>query len=897
MRRHKLRKWSWAILAILLASQTSAQLTAEERQGISDALLVGNMTPSDLSFPRSVPGDGYVLPLVQLALAKPLDGADVLLDIHARASTADSISAILAMARKDIFREKPASAREPKGIASEGPEAPQIGPAFPADYSPAMTAEVNRLVSAIQECNASIRNALGKLTPDEKRTLVETLPGFASDGAIKVVFGRREVPERAKLLAMLSKVNLAEIREAGQKLTLEVEVAVPKLRSLAKTLKAETSYKAKTGGIQVELTNQEGYRHTATDSALCIAFGPRSHFGGRYGAGIGYASVLIDLSKESQYDVPDASVGVGILGVGVAYVGGSRHTFRSRSVAFGAGLAGVGVFMTDGGQNLYDSISMAQGFGSLGIGVLMTKGGENSFRSRYLSQGAGKVAGVGWLITEAGRNQFRCGQLVKDSPDGYRSMAQGFGGGTASGLGGGMGLLSAKGGEDTYQGDSLCQGAGQFGGIGSAYNFGKEANWLANRRSQGAGIDAGGGYLFEIGSSGAFTLREGVGHGAGNNEGIGFGLLRGPHQVLAARDGKPGLGSERGVGLFVTDGDDNRIYGLPGEGVATRGTGSIGLYLGLGGGNRYLEGLADGQATLRDTWGVAYSTGVPVSAGDSNELARFPAPGSLPMPSDSEMMELTRDLPLNIGKLVGVGKPALAWIFKHRLSSLDRPDITTCALLVRATDGDELLPAAMSDPNIPSARNAFRIASAAKAKGCEATVATGVKRPGLEDVAAESAGILKVKDAVADLIPLAGSQDPKVAAAASIALAQIGDERGVSTAQALVGSDNLLVRKAALSLVARYPEVGLQLAKTMVASGDMRARMTGLELLGLIGTPEALDLAGAYLGDQNTGVRIQAALALDGRCPVKLRGPLLDLKRDQNALVRSVAARIDVGRG
>ena len=880
------------LLAALLSASISAQLTPEERQGVADTLVLGNMTVNDLSFPRTAPSAPYLLPFVQSALAKPLDGADALLELHGKALSADSATAILGLLRKTVYAEKPtdrANGEEVDVVAH-----PAVS--FPASVPPALAVELGKLVNAILESNSHVRGALSRISPEEKRYLVEQLPGMASDGLIKVAFGKREGAKEEKVLKLLAKVDLPAIREAAQRLTLTVESEAPKLQALAKSLNVGTIFKAKAGGLQVEVSNEEGYRHVATDNALCIAFGARSRFEGRYGAGIGYSSVLIDLSKESQYDVPDASAGVGILGVGVAYVSGGRHTFRSRSLAFGAGLAGVGVFVTGGGQNLYDSISMSQGFGSFGIGVLSTKGGENSFRSRFLSQGSARTGGVGWLIIQAGRNQLRCGQLVKDEPDGYRSMAQGFGGGFDSGLSGGLGLLTAKGGEDTYQGDSLCQGAGVSGGLGSAFNSGREVNWLATRRSQGAGSDAGGGFLFETGPAGTFTLREGFGHGAGHSEGVGFGLIRGPHQVVSARDGKPGFGSDRGIGLFLANGDDNRIYGVPGSGVGVNASGAVGLYFGMGGGNRFLEGAADGQASLRDSWGMSFSTGVPINAAEGDS-AKLPVAGSLPMPNDSDMAELVKDLTLNRSKMVGAGKAALSWIFKHALKNLDAGDVREVAFLVRTLEGDDLLPMALTDPDTTIAANGLRIALAANAKGVEAGVVADLKRPGLELFAARAAGTLQVKDAVPDLIPLAGSPDHAIAAASAIALAQIGDERGVSTAQALVGSDNLLVRKAAVSFLAKYPQTGLSVAKNLVAGGDMRGRATGLELLGQIGTTEALELAGAYLGDQNVAVRVQAALALDGRCPQKLRAALLALKNDQNPLVRAVAARIDVGRG
>lgn len=871
-----IRSCLWVLALAATVGIADAQLSSTEMKAIQDALTVGDMGVKDLNLPRPLPTDSFLLPVVKLALSQPLDGANALLYLHSEALSKPA-AALLGVADTDAFGDKPSTA----GPSSE--------PSLPKKLPAPMAESVGRLIGGIEQANAAISNALSKLTVQERTDLVSTLPVIASDGQITTAFSPKRLSDSGPEIAALGRVDLAAIRAAGARLESIVEGEVPKLKQMQAEYAFQGDLTTTVDGLKVEISGGEDTEHAANDAALCISFGPRAHFTGRYGAGMANAGVLIDLSASSTYDVPDASVGCGILGIGIAHIAGGGHMLRSHALAFGAGLGGVGVLTVEGGLNDFDSSAMAQGFGAWGIGLLDAKGGENSFRGKYLCQGAGRTGGLGWLVEQAGRNHYRCGRLVKDGEDGFRTMGQGFGGGLGAGLSGGLGLLTAKGSEDVAIGDSLCQGAGAWSGVGSVYNDGSDATWEADAKAQGVGEESGAGYFFQEGSDNLMGLHEALGHGAGWRYGLGVVAVRGNHNVFAARDEKAGFGDDRGCGLFLLDGDGNRVFGEPGIAAGN----SLGLCVSLGADNAVGGANATDVALSHSEWSAVYlAPGTPSTVIDP---APLPPLDSVPMPDDLTMQSVTGDLASNRGHLAGMGKKGLMWVLQHRLKNLKSDEVGDLAFLVKVNGdaGAQLLQPFLNDPDETVDANAFRVAIAANASGVAPNVVPGLKQPSVQALAAEAAGLFGVKEAVPDLMVLAGSSDANTAASAAIALAEIGDPQSLTTAQALVLSDVLPVRKASLQLLAKFPSQGMTTAQGLVTGSDMRGRAIGLELLGLIGTAEALDLAGGYLTDQNPGVRIQAARALDAKCPDKYRTALLLLRQDSDPLVRAAAMDVD----
>jgi HEAT repeat protein len=140
------------------------------------------------------------------------------------------------------------------------------------------------------------------------------------------------------------------------------------------------------------------------------------------------------------------------------------------------------------------------------------------------------------------------------------------------------------------------------------------------------------------------------------------------------------------------------------------------------------------------------------------------------------------------------------------------------------------------------------------------------------------------------------SKDRLTALNALVALAAIGDPASLGTGSAFLASEDLPMRKAAIELVSRFPADGLTMARSLAADAQERRARIGIELLSAIGTPEALRECARALLDTRPGVKIQALLALNGRCPEESRAALLELRQDPSPLVRAVAQKIDPGR-
>src|SRR5688500_2743304 len=86
------------LLPLALVCLSAGQLTPGERQGIVDALFIGNMATADLQYGRRPLYDAFRLPLAKLALEKPLDAADDLMALHSSGPT--TVPALLAAARR-----------------------------------------------------------------------------------------------------------------------------------------------------------------------------------------------------------------------------------------------------------------------------------------------------------------------------------------------------------------------------------------------------------------------------------------------------------------------------------------------------------------------------------------------------------------------------------------------------------------------------------------------------------------------------------------------------------------------------------------------------------------------------------------------------------------------------
>ncbi|MBV6458472.1 MAG: hypothetical protein HONBIEJF_01600 [Fimbriimonadaceae bacterium] len=896
-----------AVLFMLsVAGMGNAQLTEAERKGLADVLYIGNLEERDLNWERKAAPATMRLPFIDRSLDSPIATANSLLVLHAAAGP-KSPSALIEQLSSTVFGDQwPRDARILPPMRDELSQVPE-----------AWQRPVMNLAATLADVNEQIRQATSALSGAEKRTLIESLPVLAvEEPSVTFDFVRQPDSNRAKVLELAAKVDGLRLRFAAYLLESSLEKELGPLKEAGVQIPARIELKLY--GQKIVLGSSGDDLHEDSDSILTIDPGGNDRYRGRHGAGIGYGAVLIDLGGDDRCEPKDASLGCGLVGIGLARFVGGNDQFFTPSLCLGAGLVGVGGFVKEGGDDLYRSKTLSQGFGMFGIGLMFDSAGVDRYEGSLFVQGAARTLGVGWIIDRTGNDIYLAGGMVLNSPlfaDVHYSFAQGFGSGyreDSGGIGGGIGLLTDLAGADHYLAETYAQAASYWYSIGTTFDAAGHDTYSAHHYAQSSAMHMTSAYLFDLDGDDLYGVKFGASHAIGHDYGVAFMLDRAGNDVVVARDSTPAVGNANGLGIYIDSAGDDRYQGPPGVGNGARGSGSLGLFVDLKGQDKYREGLADGQSALRDTWAAAYDLVDPPRGGtitqDTPEAQ--PKPGSKPRPNDQELQELFRkatqwgvgtasaEVAAALRDLIAIGMPAFQWMVDTKLASAGRFEIRAFTAVIAAL-GDparELIATKVASDHDDTAKAAMRICIEANVKQAAAHLAVALRKPPLQMLATRLAGVVQATSAVPEILPLAASPDGSLALSAAVALAQIGDAGALSTAEVLLDSSSLPIRKAALALFAKHTanaqEVGLRRVKT----GDERSARIGVELLGLSSSREALDVLGSLLTDGRQGVRLQAMLALNGRCPEAFRPQFLALRNDPSPYVRSAAQRMDVGR-
>lgn len=896
------------ICASLALAQSPSELSPQEKQAIADTLFVANMSPRDLEFERKPFQDRYRTPLIDLALDKPLDAADALMGMH-RAGATSSVTQLLELARTRGLGDGDAQL-PPTGIGL-----PTLHPEVPPEIAP----YVNLLVQALATANAHVREALAGLSAEERRALIDGLPQWAVESEkVEFAFVKAKPLDQKTLLDLLAKVDLKRIRAAAVRLSASVDEAALGLRRVQTSWTGRVKFRSE--GVIVVLAGRGNDTHSDLDAHLTIDLGGDDLYLGRHGVGIAYSGVLIDLGGNDRYQVPDLSVGAGLLGIGIARDVGGLDLFRGRSLCFGAGLAGVGLLAKEGGHDIYRSTALTQGFGQFGIGLLVDTNGNEDYEAKLFAQGSARTQGVGWLIDRAGDDRYRAGGLVLNSPlfsDVHYSFSQGFGSGyreDTGGISGGAGLLTDLAGDDAYLGETYCQAASYWYSVGSLYDGVGHDTYSAYHYAQASAMHITGAYLFDLAGDDGYLVKFGACQAIGHDYGVAMLLDRAGNDVYAARDSNPAVGNANGLGIFVDAAGEDRYQGPPGVGNAGRGTGSLAVFVDMSGQDLYRADILDGQAATRAAWGVAYDREdvirrpeTPENDEPTGEQAK---PGTRPRPTNSELESIYRkatqwgvgtaqaEVQRSLNELIGIGLPAFQWMVENRLARADRLQLRAFAAVMTAV-GDparQLVVSRLTADNENEVRNALNLVIEGRVKEAGPMLMGTFRRPNLVRLGVRAAGVIRERSVVGELLPLCLNEDRLLAVQAMIALSQIGDETAYPTAEALVTSPELPVRKAALDLIAKFPGRAVETSRRLADQPDERTARIGIELKGMLGLDTLLSEVGERLLDPRPGVRIAAMQALNGRFPAQFRTALQTLRNDPIPAVRAVASRIDPGR-
>lgn len=867
-------------------------------------MFIGNFSLDDLQFvrdPNSVP----MLPIIARGKQSPLEAADDLMGIHASAKS-KSASQLLRMLEPEFATKPPQAQPTPTFDAIDDA-------AIPEPIRPAVMA----LVKAISLASARIRAACN-LSSGELRSLIESLPQLlVEEPKIEFSFVNSKPLDIHRVRALIERIDLAQIRAAGSDLMAAVEIAASAMRNQRPII--ATPLKLRIGGLPVVIAGTGNDVHTSTDTALLIDLGGNDVYEGRHGAGIGYASVLIDMGGDDVYAEGDASIGCGIFGVGIAWDELGDDTYRCGSATIGAGIGGVGINVNIGGTDDYRGIAITQGCAMYGIGLCLDTAGDDRYSASLYAQGASRTDGIGWLIDRSGNDTYRAGGLSLNSPlfkDVYYSNAQGFSSGfreDTGGVAGGVGLLTDLQGDDAYIAETYAQAASYWYALGSTYDAAGHDIYSAYHYAQSSAMHLCSAYLFDLSGDDNYSMKFGASHAIGHDYAVAMLLDREGSDVYAARDSNPGIGNANGLGIFVDGAGEDRYQGPPGRANAARGSGSLGIFVDMSGQDLYREGLADGNAAVRDTWAAAYDMSEIVfgDSGGGQEVTPIqPIPGSKQNPGDAALKALYAratqwavgtaqiDTEQAIFTLIEIGLPALKYMVTNHLPSASRLEQRAFVQIASGIGnaGRELIATRIESDNMIEARIALNICIDGSFQECAPYLQNALAKPELQRMAARAVGVSGAKDCMITLLPLCANSDRILALNSLLSLSMLADEQAYGTAEALMYSNDLPIRKAALALAAKFPERALESARARLQSDNERTVRIAIELLAILGTPDALKECGEKLIDARAGVRIQAMLALNGRCPSEYRTFMITLRTDPIAAVRAVAQRIELGR-
>ncbi len=857
-------------------------MSPEEKTSLGVALQAGVLSESDLEFARQSRNYPFASSAVAPSLARPIAAMDDLMRLHMKADP--SLKAFLRGALSSLYNDKPSAL-----VAGEVVTLPTT-----VELPEALRAPVEELLGAVSAANMKIREATAKLTPEEKRGLIESLPLWAAQGTdIKIEFVKGTRMTSMALEQALAKVDLVAIRGAAEELSATVERLIPSLRESAKSgWKGSVSFAV--SGIPVEICGMGDDDHKSLATGLCIDLGGRNRYSGRYGAGIGYASVLIDFGNGTKADFLDAGGGAGVLGIGIAHFLGVRPDLYGKALCYGAGAGGVGIAVLNQAGRV-ESRSLGQGFGIAGFGALVLGTGSDNLKLGYLGQGAGMLGGTGWLVNLGGNDRYRVGGLVPDSVNagGFLCRAQGY----AGLMPGGVGLLTDLDGDDLYEGGTDVQASARTFGVGSLLDAKGNDTYLGMAHGQGSATHEGVAALFDLSGDETYIMRKGSCHASATDRSVAVLFDRAGDDLFAARDSRPALAQEGSVAIFFDGEGADRYAGPVGVGSLVNGRPGVALFVNVGGDDAFAQGPLPGSAYSSGQLGVAASFAVaeevtPPDVKPGSVIAQIPEIDTLweqVRAGGSRAASSAR-------RLAEIGRPALERFCEQFAGTAPPPMVKVAAALVLNEDAAKTaLIEAFGKANPFAKSNLYQVATLAKITELKGTVSDGLKRDITRRAAVRYAVVADNRELIDQISGLVLGADALTAEDAMIALSALADESMAPTMEALLTNPNLMIRRAALTFLSRTAR-GFPLAQSLLAKADERSQLLGVELMGMIGTPEALKLAGAGLNSGSSAVKIKALNTLNGRVPEGYRGRVLELMNDSNSTVAMVAKGVDLGR-
>lgn len=399
-------------------------------------------------------------------------------------------------------------------------------------------------------------------------------------------------------------IDRPSLHYAALKTAAASEQAEFALRNLSGTLPRDYSFEIFTpfGAVAVFSKGYtgDGFVYDANNSLLIIDFGRSAQWTGSVGATHSPAnpvSVMIDLGGADQYgekafdiaNIVTPCAGVGIAGVGLLLDAAGNDEYNGANYAQGVGVFGVGVTCDRTGNDRYTAAESAQGCGYFGIGLCLDGSGEDLYYLYGDGQGMGGVGGgVGVLAAFGGDDHYTAEPMAEvfNRADYHSKLkinannAQGAGmgrrgdGSDGHSWAGGLGALIDIHGADKYYSGNFTLGIGYWFGTGIVHDRNGADEYKSCYFTQGSGAHFCNGVLIDEGGNDNHELFEtaGAAFGFGWDFTNAFLINKGGDDKYSAKMISYGLAQIRSCAFFWDIGGSDEYYfanGSPGFGAAT----------------------------------------------------------------------------------------------------------------------------------------------------------------------------------------------------------------------------------------------------------------------------------------------------------------------------------------
>jgi hypothetical protein len=324
--------------------------------------------------------------------------------------------------------------------------------------------------------------------------------------------------------------------------------------------------------------------------------------------------LIIDYGGNDSYDAPAGyDLGSARYGWSILIDQCGNDVYNAGSFSLGAGWFGIGALLDFQGRDTYIGDIFTQGAGAFGIGILYDGGAESDqYTGRLFAQGFGFAAGLGVVADEGGNDLYMAGGKYEDVlryRDHFLSLSQGFGYGIRPHFSGGIGLMLDQNGNDVYIADIFGQACSYWWAFGGIYDGAGNDHYIAYQYAQGSATHLTAGCLLDMDGDDRYESK-GVSQGCGHDWATGMLLDLSGNDRYTATDLSQAAGSANGIGTLIDCAGDDGYYvvssrNTQGYGNPRREYGSIGLFLDLGGADRY-DGPGSDSAIwiINSKWGI-----------------------------------------------------------------------------------------------------------------------------------------------------------------------------------------------------------------------------------------------------------------------------------------------------